>query len=235
MKPPQSDALPFPGRDGRGVRVAVIDSGVNPRHPHIGTLAGGVSIPEEDGSYLDLLGHGTAVMAAIQEKAPGAEYFAVALFHAALRASTDGLLRAIEWSIENRMDVVNLSLGTRNARRANDFAKLVARAKECAMVLVAAREAEGQPCYPGCLAGVFGVGLDWECERNLYRVRESVFYASGYPRPAPGISIGRNLHGISFAVANMTGFIVRARQGRPVEALQSDLLTELNPSNSSAP
>jgi hypothetical protein len=37
-----------------------------------------------------------------------------------------------------------------------------------------------------------------------------VFFASGYPRPAPGIPRTRTVHGISFAVANMTAFLVRA-------------------------
>lgn len=36
--------LPFGGVAGRGVRVAVIDSGVSPRHPHIGGVAGGASV-----------------------------------------------------------------------------------------------------------------------------------------------------------------------------------------------
>jgi hypothetical protein len=55
-----------------GIRVAVIDSGVNASHPHIARVDGG--FPDD---YLDRLGHGTAVMAAIQEKAPDAECFVV--------------------------------------------------------------------------------------------------------------------------------------------------------------
>ena len=212
------------------LKVAVIDSGVNPRHPHISSLAGGVSIGQE-GSVLDVLGHGTAVMAAIQEKSPGSEYFAVKLFHAELRATTDGLLDAIAWAIDQRMDVVNLSLGTQNARRSDDFTRLITRGEEQGTVLVAARDAAGSLCYPGCLPGVIGVGLDWECDRDQYRFQDGVWYASGYPRPAPGVPTKRNLHGISFAVANMTGFVARARAGRPFTSLYSDLLTN----SSSAP
>ena len=37
-----------------------------------------------------------------------------------------------------------------------------------------------------------------------------VYVASGYPRSLPGVPRERNLHGISFAVANMTGFVARA-------------------------
>jgi subtilisin family serine protease len=210
--------LPFAAAAGRGVRVAAIDSGVNPRHPHIHAMAGGASVGADGGIELDVytdhLGHGTAVMAAIQEKAPAAEYFAVKVFHNSLRTSAAHLLRAIEWCIEQKMDVVNLSLGTMNPAHAEQFREIAARAVEAGTLLAAAREADGQPCYPGCLPTVFSVGLDWDCPRNRYRCETNpdgtVFGASGYPRPAPGVAPARNLHGISFAVANMTAFIARA-------------------------
>ena len=57
------------------MKVAVIDSGVHVAHPHIGRIAGGASFGPSSPDYSDRLGHGTAVMAAIQEKAPGAEYW----------------------------------------------------------------------------------------------------------------------------------------------------------------
>lgn len=214
----ESLPLPFPGLTGQGVRVAVIDSGVNSRHPHIGQVAGGASVtPEGDivpGDYTDILGHGTAVMAAIQEKAPAADFFAVKVFHGKLQTTAATLMLALRWCIDQKIDVVNLSLGTANPVHAEKFAQVVADAGKAGTLLVAAREADGRQCYPGSLGGVFSVGLDWDCPRNLFRPGDAdddpVFYASGYPRPAPGVPLRRNLHGISFAVANMTGFVVRA-------------------------
>jgi subtilisin family serine protease len=180
-------------------------------------VAGGISVSPggiEEGSCSDVLGHGTAVMAAIQEKAPHAQYFAVKVFHSSLRTSTECLLTAIEWAIEQRMDVVNLSLGTRKLDHTARFETVIASAAKNGVLLVAAREAESQPCLPGSLPGVFGVGLDWETPRNLYRCEDTpggaVYFTSGYPRSLPGLPRERNLHGISFAVANMTGFIARA-------------------------
>jgi len=238
----ENQNLLFPLRDGRNVRVAVIDSGVNPRHPHINGIAGGVGIGEdgeiEPDSYSDVLGHGTAVMAAIQEKASGAQYFAVKLFHSTLRTHIDRLIQAIEWAIDQRMDVVNLSLGTRNPDHAPRFEAVIARAHREGVLLVAAREAEGQPCFPCSLPGIFSVGLDWDCPRNRYRCEPVdggiAFYASGYPRALPGLPRERNLHGISFAVANMTGFIVRACESfprtdkvcRPVDLVRAALVAE---------
>lgn len=216
------------------MRIAVIDSGVNQRHPHISGVAGGIVMGDAE-SYSDFLGHGTAVMAAIQEKAPGAEYYAVKLFHSSLRTTTDNLFRALEWTIENGMDVVNLSLGTRNAAHAERFKTLVVRAVERGVTLVSATEADGKSCLPGSLPDVFGVGLDWECSRNSYRIEQSqnlvAFYASGYPRSLPGLPPERNLLGISFAVANMTGFIARACEGlalRSPKAIKEALIVEAN-------
>jgi hypothetical protein len=196
------------GLTGRGVRVAVIDSGVHGSHPHIGRVAGGVTIGEYSvgGSYSDLLGHGTAVMAAIQEKAPDADYFAVRVFQRELRTNVDILVRAIEWCIGQQMHVVNLSLGTTNPSHAERMRPLIAQAG----ILVAAREVDGEISFPGSLPEVIGVGVDWNLPRENYTCRNGVeFYASGYPRPIPGVPKEWNLNGISFAVANMTGFVAQ--------------------------
>ena len=206
----------FAGRTGKGVRVAVIDSGVHAAHPHIGGVAGGVTIGEklDEKNYTDVIGHGTAVMAAIKEKAPDAEYFAVRVFYSSLRTTVDLLLRAIDWSMANRIDVINLSLGTTNPAHRERFIPVIARALEKGPILVSARDADGTPALPGSLPGVIGVDLDWDCPRDTYyRTATSeglAVIASGYPRSLPGVPRAKNLHGISFAVANATGFVVRA-------------------------
>jgi hypothetical protein len=197
-----------PRSPDRRVRVAVIDSGVHAAHPHILGVAGGVAIGPDgaitEGEFTDRLGHGTAVMAVIQEKAPAAECFAVKVFDGALRATAQSLFRAIEWAIAQRVDIVNLSLGARNAAHAGRFGELVRDATDAGVSLVSAHD-----CYPGCLPGVIAVGVDESCDRDSYRFENGVFLASPYPRPAPGIPKERNLQGISFAVANMSGFAAR--------------------------
>ena len=206
------------GLTGRGVRVAFIDSGVNPAHPHVGGVAGAVEItPDGEGEvYLDYLGHGTAVAGAIREKAPEALLYAVKVFQRSLVTHIDRIIRAIEWCLSREIHIINLSLGTLNAAHRARFEQVVERAATVGSVLVAAGEASGQQSLPGCLPGVIPVGLDWECPRDAYRCswKDSrlLFFASGYPRSIPGIPPQRNLNGISFAVANMAGFVARARQ-----------------------
>jgi subtilisin family serine protease len=201
---------------GYGLKIAVIDTGVNASHPHICAPTHGVVFDQEDteSSCEDVLGHGTAVTAAIQEKAPEADYYILKLFGNSLRTTGGRLLRAIEWTIEHQMDVVNLSLGTPNLDHRSALEPLVARASASGVLLVAARYSGQTPVLPGILDAVISVDVDWNLSRDQYRISNEsgspIFYGSGFPRSLPGIPIARNPSGISFAVANMTGFVARA-------------------------
>ena len=212
------------GCTGRGVRVAVVDSGVNPAHPHLTGVAGGVAITAEgeNGSYLDYLGHGTAVAAAICEKAPEMELYAVKIFDRTLATRIDRLIRALYWCASQRMVVVNLSIGTSNEAHRNALQHAVERLGTAGCAIVAAANT-----LPGALPGVIAVDADEDCPRDIYRVvgqqGRMVFRASRFPRPIPGQPVERNLQGVSFAVANMTGFVVRARQTIELGSLEATL------------
>ncbi|MEO8660965.1 MAG: S8 family serine peptidase [Bryobacteraceae bacterium] len=195
------------------IRVACIDSGVNPDHPHVRPIAGGITITPDGASegFLDLLGHGTAVAGAIREKALTAEIYAVKVFDRELATSGKILLRAIDWCLDQQMDFINLSLGTLNEAYVPAFEEKLARAKAIGTQLVAAFEMKGRPAFPGCLPSAVGVLLDPECPRHQFRetVKDGriVYAACGFPRDIPGVPPQYNLHGISFAVANVTGYL----------------------------
>jgi hypothetical protein len=193
------------------MRVAVIDSGVHLAHPHIGRIAGGAAFGPASPDYSDRLGHGTAVMAAIQEKAPEAEYYALKVFHQALRTKIEFILEALDWCLENQIQIVNLSLGTSNPAHAEKFARYIPH-----LTLVSAAGS-----LPGTLPGVIAVELAQDYPRDEYRYSNGVFAASGHPRPIPGVPQERNLQGISFAVANLTGFAIRALETGDLESLKS--------------
>src|SRR5256885_7529005 len=100
---------------GRGVRIAIVDSGVHATHPHVAGVAGGVSIRPDGSSgpdFVDRLGHGTAVAAAIREKAPEAELFAIKIFERSLATDVPTLVRGIDAATAWGAHVINLSLGT---------------------------------------------------------------------------------------------------------------------------
>jgi len=203
---------------GRGVRVAMIDSGVNPTHPHVGGVVGGVALSGggDNTVYLDYLGHGTAVAAAIREKAPEAELFAVKVFDRTLSTSLEMLVRALEWCVERGVHVVNLSLGT---ARPEDLRPALEHAAAAGVVVVS----------PPSTGGAVPVDLDWSCPRDAYRYQHGVFLASGYPRPIPGVPPADNLNGASFAVANMTGFVACARELCPGGLLTDLLIRHASP------
>ena len=201
----------------RLVRVAVIDSGVHADHPHIGGVAGGIGIDQHGiahGDYVDRLGHGTAVTAAIREKAPDAEIFAIKVFDRELAATGQALIAACEHAVTFRADIVNLSLGTQNIDHEAALVDVIARLHESGAIVVAAGEQDGIRWLPGALAGVWAVELDWAVPRETCRVdrlnrQGAAFRASGFPRPIPGVPPARNLKGLSFAVANVTGTVAR--------------------------
>ena len=186
-------------------------------------MAGGVAIGSdrsEADDYVDWLGHGTAVTAAIKEKAPGAELFAVKVFGDRLVTSCGALVRAIAWAAEHQARLVNLSLGTSNPAHEARLAAAVAQAGEHGALVVSARQSDGVRWLPGSIPGAIGVLLDWSCPRHSVRVGidhqgNPVFLASGFPRPIPGVSPARNLGGISFAVANVTGVLARLLEAEP--------------------
>ena len=235
------------------VRVAIIDSGVHIMHPHVGSVAGGVAF-DEDGrqhdDYVDRLGHGTAVTAAIKEKAPNAELFAVKVFDRTLGTRIGTLIKAIDWAADERMHVANLSLGTSKAEHEPALRAAIDRATARGLLIVSARDDEGVRWLPGSLPGVIPVQLDRNCPRDEYRVADiegvTVFRASGFPRPIPDVPPERNLNGISFAVANMTGLVARqleTSRDRSLEAVLRDLrafapdrpLTHAAPADSTPP
>lgn len=211
------------GLSGRGVRVAVIDSGVHASHPHVGSVDGGVAIGrnlELRDDHVDRLGHGTAVAAAIREKAPAVQLIAVKIFDRELSTGADVLVRAIDWATERRIRLVNLSLGTTNAAHEADVCAAVERACRAGTLIVTVRQEDGPRWLPGVVPGVVPVDVDWECPRDAIRIvarpdEEASFLASGYPRPIPGVPVERNLHGVSFAVANVSGFLARAAEADP--------------------
>ena len=217
------DDAAIAGRLGQGVRIAVVDSGVHAQHPHVGGVAGGVAIGldgTEADDYLDRLGHGTAVTAAIKEKAPGAELLAVKVFGDRLATSCTALVRAIEWAAERRARLINLSLGTANPAHEARLSEAVEGAAERGSLVVSAQECDGVRWLPGSLPGAIGVLLDWSCARHSVRIADDseggpAFLASGFPRPIPGVSPARNLGGISFAVANVTGVLARLLELEP--------------------
>lgn len=194
------------------MKIAVIDSGIHEGHPHVGAVAGAIHFAGTD--TVDRLGHGTAVAGAIREKAPDADLFAVKVFDRRLSTEIGAILRALQWCRDERMDIVNLSLGTSNPEHRAPFEEVL---RGNGIVVSAAG------MLPGSLPGVIAVAADEHCPRDRFRQRDGIFLASPFPRPIPGVPPERNLSGASFAVANMTGFVALALASSSREELSAVL------------
>jgi hypothetical protein len=186
---------------------------------------------------VDRLGHGTAAAAAIYEKAPRSELWAIKVFDHELATTVATLVRAIDWASERGFRLVNLSLGTPNEFREPELKPAVARAVERGTLVVSAFEHEGMRWYPGCMPGAIGVVMDPRQPRARVSVAmvggEAVLCASPYPRPIPGVPPERNLNGISFAVANATGALAARLEAHPAVRAAAEAMELMNASQTS--
>lgn len=136
------------GVTGKGVKVAVIDSGVA-KHFDLNVKQRINFVDDED--EFDYNGHGThvaGIIAALKNNkgvlgvAPDVELYSIKVLNANGQGYMEDLVSAIEWCIENKMDIINLSLGFKE--RKNDmYIRIMERAKQSGILFVAASGNDG--------------------------------------------------------------------------------------------
>jgi subtilisin len=122
----------FGAADGEGVRVAVLDSGIDAGHPRVGAVAESVSIvTDESGTPQvrrvpaeDVAGHGTACAGVIRSLAPACTIANVQVLTGGIYGSGPALLAGLRWAIDEEYDVINLSLSTSKPGLRNELAEL---------------------------------------------------------------------------------------------------------------
>jgi subtilisin len=170
------------GSTGSGVRVAILDSGIERDHPLVGDLAGAVVISlGEEGEAIatedeegDLCGHGTACAGVVRSLAPDAEIFSVRVLGAGFKGSGKTLLAGLRWSLEQGYDVVNMSLSTTKRELGEVLHELADRAYFQRTLLVAAAHNMPVESYPWRFSSVVSVGSHEEAD-------PLVFYANPDP------------------------------------------------------
>lgn len=215
----------FSEHPGKALRIAVIDSGINPRHPHVRDVAGGLSFdlnPEGEvitsDDFRDTIGHGTAIAGVIREKAPNAEIYAVKIFHSALKAPSFLLFAALEWAVRNRMKIIHLSLGTVNEEDRDALENLCRSAYDKDIMIIAAARSHDDLIFPAVFETVIAAYHHPECDgaRVIHHPNCPIeFGACGYPRPLPGLPRELNFRGHSFAAAHITAGAARILEKHP--------------------
>jgi subtilisin family serine protease len=230
-------------REARGVRVAIIDSGVEASHPwlasasikHVKVEPRGEGFVVVPGEPIDRSGHGTACAGIIHRMAPGAELTSVCALNADGRCARDGLIAALRYCVRERFTVVNLSLGIDIPRgaplRPTDYKSLVElyeiadAAYTAHVVLVASGpNVAGFRTYPGRFKSLIGVGRGSFSDADALQSHMTIDYeiiAPGNDVLAPALGGGeRRWSGTSFACPHVAAHVARIRAARP------DLTTE---------
>ncbi len=178
------------GATGRGVRVCVVDSGVDADHPLVGAVAsawavtddgtGGLTVvPSTDG---DACGHGTACAGIIRRLAPECELHSLRVLGQRGTGSGAMLLAGLRWAVRQGYDVINLSLSTTRAQFAEQLRALTDDAFFQRTAIVASAHNTPIESYPWRFASVISVGSHPHAdpELHLYNPNPPVeFFAPG--------------------------------------------------------
>ncbi|MBD0740066.1 S8 family peptidase [Streptomyces sp. CBMA29] len=177
------------GARGAGVRVCVVDSGVEDGHPLIGPVDGAWTVrKDETGTSVvettatDTCGHGTACAGIIRRTAPDCELYSVQVLGKGFGGTGDVLLAGLRWAIRQGFDVINLSLSTTRPQFAEELRVLADEAYFRGTAIVASAHNTPVESYPWRFASVISVGSHQEDDPDLHLYNPSPpveFFAPG--------------------------------------------------------
>ncbi len=219
------------GCQGRGVCVAVIDSGIEYDHPALeGSVKGGVAVEYDETAELnhrlepeplpqDMSGHGTACAGIIHSLAPAAEIYSVRVLGRDMRGRGIQFAAGLDWAIDNGMNVVNMSLSTSKQEYYALLHELADDAYFKNLVLVSAVNNIPSPSYPSLYSSVISVAA--------HAVQDPFTF---YYNPSPPVEFGApgiDVHvawsekqyltctGNSFAAPHIAGIVALIRAKHP--------------------
>jgi subtilisin family serine protease len=214
-------------RTGRGVRVAVVDSGIDNDHPAIAGTVHTWGEPYDAGGRLtfrtdphnDSCGHGTACAGIIRELAPDVELMSVRVLGPDMSGTGMLFAAGLHWAIENGAQVINLSLGTTKKDFYAILHELVDSAYFKRVVLVAAANNLATTSFPSVYSSVISVASQEDPDplHFCYNPSPPVEFS------APGIDVrvpwsGGNWvrsTGNSYAAPHITAFVARMLEQWP--------------------
>ena len=216
------------GATGRGVTVAVIDSGIDATHPAVGPISQSISVQRvgeevevnEHAEPGDLVGHGTACAGIIRSIAPEADLISVRVLGPNNRASGVAFAHALNWAVEHGIGVVNLSLSSRSEDLYAVFHELADDAYFGNTLLVAAASnTPGEASYPALFSSVVSVASHDVADpwTFFYNPKPPVeFGAWGMDVPVAWLGGGTLIaSGNSFAAPHIAGLAALIRSKHP--------------------
>lgn len=219
----------FGSATGAGVRVGLLDSGVDPRAAGIRPVAE-AAFRIEAGQVRRIDGpagegrspHGSAVAQIIAGIAPGIELFSADVLDAHGRGGADTVLAGLDWLLQQGCRVINVSLGLTPAdlprlERRWRFVELLERAYFSDVVVVAAvhnHHDHGVSALPAHFASVIAVNKQTPGEDERFRFRENgtAEFAACAKSPHPDY---RFHAATSFAAPQVTALVARMLERCP--------------------
>lgn len=237
LKPASEDEIPWgvarvnapaawPKTQGAGVRVAVIDTGIDASHPDLhGNVAGGYNAVIFGGSdsFMDDNGHGSHVSGTIAAAkdgkgvvgvAPMARLYAVKVLDKNGSGWMTSVARGIVWCARHDIQVANLSLGAPRGSFLVHMALKYAKSKGVA-VIAAAGNSSGHVEWPGAYTdvtlAVAASGPDDQIASFSSRGKEVAFIAPGVGIKSTVLGGGYDSwDGTSMATPHVTGLAALA-------------------------
>ena len=218
------------GATGAGVRVAVVDSGIEVDHPALDDcvdtdagvamhLGADGDVIVTDGPHRDDFGHGTACAGIIHGLAPEARITSVKVLGSGLSGKAAVFLRGLAWCVEQDFDIINLSLGTTREDWALPFYEVCDRAYFSGALVVTAASNVTRPSWPSLIASVTSVAS------NLSDSPERFHYNPDPPTEflAHGVNVdvawrgGERITGTgnSYAAPHIAGMAARIKSKHP--------------------
>lgn len=213
---------------GEGVKVAVIDTGIDAAHPDLaGQVAGGFNALSgaKPDAWQDDEGHGTHVAGTIAAKrdgkgvvgvAPKARLYAVKVLDKDGNGNYSDVIAGIEWAASHGMKVANMSLGADEG--SEPLHRAVQAALKAGMTIVAAAgNSGGTVGFPGSYPECIAVGASDSGDKVAdfsSRGPEVDFIAPGVDILSDKMGGGTvSLSGTSMATPHMTGLAALAAAG----------------------
>jgi subtilisin len=234
MPGPIADITPewaWGGSTGYGVRVAVIDSGIEHDHPAVGgKVCGGVVIEydltmedlwraDPDPEPQDLSGHGTACAGIIHSIAPDAELFSVRVLGKDMRGRAIQFAGGIDWALANQMHIANLSLSTSKQEYYGLFHEITDDAYFKNLILVSAVNNIPAPSYPSTYSSVISVAAHTGHDPLTYYYNPQPPVEFGAPGIDVRVAWNKRQYltstGNSFAAPHISGIVALIRAKHP--------------------
>lgn len=213
---------------GRGITVAVVDSGIDADHPDLhGRVESSVEARAENKRIIfdpsesgDSAGHGTACAGIIAKVAPDARLYSIKVLGPGGLGDGQAFLAGLEYAIIKRFRVINLSLGTTKPQFFSPLHDLLDRAYQAGCIVVAAANNLPHPSFPSIFSSsLISVVKSVETDPLNF----GFHFGEVIELTAPGVNIRtawldggyRNLTGNSFACPHIVGVIAKILETHP--------------------